>query len=135
MGENIWKWSNWQRINLPNIQTARAAQYWKNHRFKACGIFPDQGSNPSPALAGGFLTTVPPGKPRWSLICIANVFAFFCDTSGIIFILKLLYQNAKTLPNSPSEQLHEFTLLQQECNFSYYFCLFLLLPLTIFHYF
>ena len=29
----------------------------------ACGIFPDQGSNPCPpALAGGFLTTVPPGK-------------------------------------------------------------------------
>ena len=30
----------------------------------ACGIFPDQGSNPvSPALAGGFFTTEPPGKP------------------------------------------------------------------------
>ena len=29
----------------------------------ACGIFPDQGSNPvSPALAGGFFTTGPPGK-------------------------------------------------------------------------
>ena len=29
----------------------------------ACGIFLDQGSNPvSPALAGGFLTTAPPGK-------------------------------------------------------------------------
>ena len=35
----------------------------------ACGIFPDQGSNPCPllkpvstALAGGFLTTAPPGK-------------------------------------------------------------------------
>ena len=30
----------------------------------ACGIFPDQGSNPfTPALAGRFSTTVPPGKP------------------------------------------------------------------------
>ena len=29
----------------------------------ARGIFPDQGTEPmSPALAGGFLTTVPPGK-------------------------------------------------------------------------
>ena len=29
----------------------------------ACGIFPDQGSNPlSPALEGRFLTTAPPGK-------------------------------------------------------------------------
>ena len=30
----------------------------------ACGLFPDQGSNPVfPALAGRFLTTAPPGKP------------------------------------------------------------------------
>ena len=28
----------------------------------ACGILPDQGSNPSSELAGGFLTTGPPGK-------------------------------------------------------------------------
>ena len=27
MGENICKWSNWQRINLQNIQAAHAAQY------------------------------------------------------------------------------------------------------------
>ena len=31
MGENICKWSNWQRINLQNIQTAHAAQYQKNN--------------------------------------------------------------------------------------------------------
>ena len=31
----------------------------------ASGIFRDQGSNPCPpALAGGFLTTAPPGKPK-----------------------------------------------------------------------
>ena len=30
MGENNRKWSNWQRINLKNIQTAHAAQYKKN---------------------------------------------------------------------------------------------------------
>ena len=29
----------------------------------ACGIFPDQGSNVSPALQAKFLTTGPPGKP------------------------------------------------------------------------
>ena len=29
MGENS-KWSNWQRINLKNIQAAHAAQYQKN---------------------------------------------------------------------------------------------------------
>ena len=31
---------------------------------EACGIFPDQGSNPLfPALAGRFFTTELPGKP------------------------------------------------------------------------
>ena len=30
MGENNSKWSNWQRINLKNIQAAHAAQYQKN---------------------------------------------------------------------------------------------------------
>ena len=29
MGENICKWSNWQEINLPDIQAAYAAQYKK----------------------------------------------------------------------------------------------------------
>ena len=29
-GENICKWSNWQRINLQNIWTAHVAQYQKN---------------------------------------------------------------------------------------------------------
>ena len=37
----------------------------------ACGIFPDQGSNPCPpALAGGFLTTGPPGKSKYQSILI-----------------------------------------------------------------
>ena len=30
MGENNSKWSNWQRINLKNIQAAPAAQFQKN---------------------------------------------------------------------------------------------------------
>ena len=30
MGENICKWSNWQRINFQNLQAAHAAQYQKN---------------------------------------------------------------------------------------------------------
>ena len=32
MGENNSKWSNWQRINLQNIQAAHAAQFQKNKR-------------------------------------------------------------------------------------------------------
>ena len=30
MGENNSKWSNWQRINLKNIQATPAAQFQKN---------------------------------------------------------------------------------------------------------
>ena len=30
MGENNYKWSNWQRINLHIMQAVQAAQYQKN---------------------------------------------------------------------------------------------------------
>ena len=42
----------------------RVQQLWA-HRLSCsvvCGFFPKQGSNLSPALAGGFLSTEPPGK-------------------------------------------------------------------------
>ena len=32
MGEKCSKWSNWQRINLKNIQVAPVAQFQKNKR-------------------------------------------------------------------------------------------------------
>ena len=35
------------------------------------GIFPAQGLNP-PALAGGFFTTEPPGKPQESYCCLKH---------------------------------------------------------------
>ena len=31
MGENICKWSDWQEINLQNVQTTQAAQYQKTN--------------------------------------------------------------------------------------------------------
>ena len=37
----------------------------------ACGIFPDQGSNP--ALAGGFLTTAPPGNSSSFILTAAHI--------------------------------------------------------------
>ena len=39
----------------------------------ACGIFPDQGSNPSPELAGRFLATAPPGKPLNHVLTTQNM--------------------------------------------------------------
>ena len=43
----------------------------------ACGIFPDQGSNPCPsALAGRFSTTAPPGKPYFYFLIFNFNFNF-----------------------------------------------------------
>ena len=39
---------------------------------KACGMFPDQGSNPCP-VAGRFFTTEPPGKSSSLYLCIFHV--------------------------------------------------------------
>ena len=53
----------------PGLSGARASVVVA-HRLSsaACVIFPDRGIEPvSPALAGGFLTTGPPGKPPQSL--------------------------------------------------------------------
>ena len=44
-------------------------EYWSGLPFPSPGGLPDPGIKPeSPALAGGFFTTKPPGKPRISLI-------------------------------------------------------------------
>ena len=43
-------------------------EYWSGLPFPIPGDLPDPGIEPmspvSPALAGGFFTTVPPGKPK-----------------------------------------------------------------------
>ena len=52
-------------IAAPRLQSTGSV--FVEHEFScsaACGIFPDQESNLSPALAGGFLTTGPSGKSQ-----------------------------------------------------------------------
>ena len=64
----------------------------------ACGIFPDQGSNPvSPALADRFFTAEPPGKPWqfyfvftylwlcWVFCCCMQTFSS-CSELGLLFM-------------------------------------------------
>ena len=34
MGENIWKWCDWQGVNIQNIQTAHTTQYQINKQPK-----------------------------------------------------------------------------------------------------
>ena len=58
-----------QELWVPGSRAQVIKELWSRalgHRLSCCtarGIFPDQGLNPSPALAGGFFTTEPPGKP------------------------------------------------------------------------
>ena len=48
-------------------------EYWSGLPFPSPGDLPDPGEKPaSPALAGGFLTTEPPGKPHFSTYYIVN---------------------------------------------------------------
>lgn len=42
----------------------------------ACGVFLHQGSNPSPALAGGFSAIEPPRSPRF--LTFSETFPFLC---------------------------------------------------------
>ena len=50
----------------------------------ACGTFLDQGSNLfSPALAGGFLTTEPPGKSQVSPFSILRNFVGISHQAGL----------------------------------------------------
>ena len=44
-------------------------EYWSGLPFPPPGDLPDPGIEPvSPALAGGFFTAEPPGKPVWSAV-------------------------------------------------------------------
>ena len=46
-------------------------EYWSGLSFRSPGDLPDPGSEPvTPALAGGFFTTEPPGKPE---ACVEQV--------------------------------------------------------------
>ena len=55
-------------------------EYWSGLPFPSPGNLPDPGvkpaSLPSPALAGGFFTTTPLGKPQPVSYCLALVFEF-----------------------------------------------------------
>ena len=64
------------------------------------GIFPIQGLDPhllvSPALAGGFFTTVPPGKPLClglAPVKLRLLLSLFSSLLFISFLLSFLYQH------------------------------------------
>ena len=55
-------------------------EYWSGLPFPTPGDLPDPGLEPAspvpPALAGGFFTLEPPGKPTWGMPMLKNSFLF-----------------------------------------------------------
>ena len=58
----------WTVVNQAPLSMGYPRQkYWSGLPFPSPGDFPDPGIEPlSPALAGRFFTTEPPGKPKLS---------------------------------------------------------------------
>ena len=54
-------------LQAPLPMGSSRQEYWSGVPFPSLGDLPKSGIKPrSPALAGGFLTTEPPGKPKWN---------------------------------------------------------------------
>ena len=66
--------------------------------WSACGIFSDQGPNPCPTLAGGFLTTEPPEKSSFFLALPCVLCGILLPQSGI------KPMPPKVEPQSPNHQ-------------------------------
>ena len=60
-------------------------EYWSGLPFPPPGDLPDPGTEPmslvSPALAGGFFTTVSPGKPVCVCVCVYSPWNRHCGTN------------------------------------------------------
>ena len=94
-------------------------EYWSGVPFPPPGDLPDSGTKPeslrSPALAGGFFTTVPPAKPLWSVhMTIISVLGFplyklhilcsffYCFAIFFLRIHKIGFGQNEQLPHSNS---------------------------------
>ena len=67
-------------------------EYWSGLPFTPPGDLPNPGFEPaspeSPALAGRFFTTEPPGKPQY--IILLHQLIFLCNFHSDDFVLKFL---------------------------------------------
>ena len=93
-----------QPLLLWSTGSRRAGSVIVAHRpscSMACGIFPDQGSNPRPpALAGRFSTTAPPEKPEMFCIFYFTIYSLFI--SFWLFYVYLLLCSLVLLSFMPS---------------------------------
>ena len=66
-------------VVVPLFMGFSRQEYWSGLPFPSPGDLPDPGIKPvSPALAGGFFTTVPPGKPN-VYMCV-YIYVFHCNS-------------------------------------------------------
>ena len=77
-----WSIAHWAPLSMGFPRQ----EYWSSLPFPSLGNLPDPGVEPgSPALAGGFFTAEPPGKPALShtyKLIINKYFALFCILSS-----------------------------------------------------
>ena len=96
---HVWLFANLRAIacQAPLSMGFSRQEYWMDCHALLQGIFPTQGLNPSSkstALAGGFLSLAPPGKPRLPaykiFMFLIIVRSFSCFILNVIFFLASL---------------------------------------------
>ena len=87
---HIQLWDPWTVAHqaLLSVEFSRQ-EYWNGLPFPSPGYLPDPGIKPtsleSPALAGGFFTTAPPGKPHCKNILGLKLSVLFLKVYAILF--------------------------------------------------
>ena len=91
-------------------------QFWSGLPFPSPGDLPDPGIKPwSPALAGRFFTTEPPGKPQIFQCTLLKEYCRCFNFTGISFVInthKHTYTNTKLLEQRRKWKLNKYIRVQ-----------------------
>ena len=78
-----------------SVRGISQAEYWSGLPFPPPGDLPDPGTEPgSPALAGGFFKTEPPGKPSVYFAYYLSDCVYYSCGSGSLLNLRKIQTNA-----------------------------------------
>ena len=103
-------------------------EYWRQLPFPTPGDIPDPGIKPAfPALAAGFFTTVPPGKPTFYLQLLQNIGH---GALAVPHILELILHPVACAFLSPTPVLHSPSPHWYPIICSLYLCLLLFVTFT-----
>ena len=100
---SAWAVGYWDSVAAVRRLSGRGAWAYGLSCSSACGILPDQGSNPMfPALASGFLSTVPPQKslPMYCLFIFLYQYGltYLFYTLGCKIQYDIIYFAAQMVP-------------------------------------